>query len=123
MYSGCVGDPPNREERERSPVARKCGKEILRVATAQRRVIALARCASPSHKRTHSLSHHPSRETTPVFRPQVEKFISTQVEEKILTAVAEGVYSFAAGAVQCLDDTKVGLPFASSAPCVRRVRR
>lgn len=65
------------------------------------------------------LSRHPSRDTTPAFRPQVEKFISAQVEEKILTAVAEGVYSFSAGAVECLNDAKVGLLFASNAPWVR----
>jgi len=37
----------------------------------------------------------------------VEGYLSAQAEEKILLAISEGVYSFAAGAVECLDDAKV----------------
>lgn len=37
---------------------------------------------------------------------QVAGFLSAQTEDKILTAIAEGTYTFAAGAVQCLDDEK-----------------
>lgn len=38
---------------------------------------------------------------------QVEGFITAQTGEKILAAIAEGIYTFAAGAVQCLDDERV----------------
>eukprot|EP00903_Cladosiphon_okamuranus_P009107 g8702.t2 len=44
---------------------------------------------------------------TEVAAFEVEKYISAQAEEKILTAIAEGAYTFAAGAVQCLDDVKI----------------
>lgn len=50
----------------------------------------------------------------------MEGYLSAKAEEKILTAIAEGAYSFSAGTVQCLDDEKVDRPtVASRAPCVR----
>lgn len=64
--------------------------------------------------RTPPRLHRPSLETTPVLRLQAEKYISAQAEEKILTAIAEGSYTFVAGAVQCLDDAKVHLPLPSA---------